>query len=223
MRDAQRLADELKQAQTTAIVEWMSVVLRLWRGERAAAEEGAERLMAVAVLHGFMQWTDLGIVVAPARAATLDADALAERHERLIKSPTAIWRRVICLCHLTQLCLEAGAIDLGRRIMASIGGEHRGAFLAPEIERLEGELCLGGAQPDDAEAHFRAAIDLARRRQEKSLELRATTSLARLLAAQGRHDAAHTSLAAIHGWFTEGFETADLRAASRLLRELATT
>ena len=220
MRDAQNLADELKQAQTSAIVLWMTVALRLFRGERDLAAQTAERMMAIAEAHGFVQWTDIAIVVAPG-PARLDGTALAQRYEHLMRRPTAIWRRVICLCHLTQMCLEAGEAELGRRVMASIEENHRRAFLAPEIERLEGELQLCAGRPNEAEGHFRAAIDLARRRQERSLELRATLSLARLLADGGRRDEARTELAPIRAWFTEGFDTLDLRNAGALLRELS--
>jgi ATP/maltotriose-dependent transcriptional regulator MalT len=98
----------------------------------------------------------------------------------------------------------------------------RGTFLAPEIRRLEGELLLqeAGSSADGAEAHFRAAIDIARTRAEKSLELRAATSLARLLAARGRRDEARQQLADVYAWFAEGFDTRDLRLAKALLTEL---
>ena len=73
---------------------------------------------------------------------------------------------------------------------------------------------------DLVEQDFREAIDLSRTMQAKSLELRATTSLARLLASQDRRDEARTILAEIYGWFTEGFDTADLIDAKTLLDEL---
>jgi predicted ATPase len=73
---------------------------------------------------------------------------------------------------------------------------------------------------EDAERSFRTAIDLARRRGEKSLELRAATSLARLWQQQGKRDVARRLLADIYGWFTKGFETADLKEAKALLGEL---
>ncbi len=75
-------------------------------------------------------------------------------------------------------------------------------------------------KPDLAEADFREAIALARKMSAKSWELRATTSLARLLMAQGKRDEARAMLAAIYGWFTEGFDTADLIDAKALLEEL---
>jgi hypothetical protein len=70
------------------------------------------------------------------------------------------------------------------------------------------------------ESCFQQAIEIARRQSAKSLELRATISLARLLVSQGRRDEARPILAAIYGWFTEGFDTADLKDAKALIDEL---
>ena len=78
-----------------------------------------------------------------------------------------------------------------------------------------------GADGDlEAERNFRAAIRIARNQHAKSLELRATTSLARLLNAHGRREEALAMLADIYNWFTEGFDTADLKDAKTLLDEL---
>jgi len=74
----------------------------------------------------------------------------------------------------------------------------------------------------EAEQCFRTAIEVARRQSAKTYELRATTSLARLLVKQGRRDKARATLAEIYNWFTEGFETADLGDAKALLEELMT-
>src|SRR5262249_12388842 len=76
-----------------------------------------------------------------------------------------------------------------------------------------------GAPPDPAKAErrFRKAIDIARRQQARSLELRAATSLGRLLRGQGRHAEARDVLSEVHGWFTEGFDEPDLRQAAALL------
>jgi predicted ATPase len=73
----------------------------------------------------------------------------------------------------------------------------------------------------EAESAFRRAIEIAQQQSAKSWELRATMSLARLLAKQGRRDEARAMLAEIYNWFTEGFDTADLRDARTLLDELA--
>lgn len=74
---------------------------------------------------------------------------------------------------------------------------------------------------EEAEECFLKAIEIARRQQAKSLELRATMSLARLWKSQGKREEARTMLAEIYGWFTEGFDTADLQDAKALLEELS--
>jgi class 3 adenylate cyclase/predicted ATPase len=92
-----------------------------------------------------------------------------------------------------------------------------------EVIRIAGEIALHGVEPDatKAEACFAAALEIARRQKAKSWELRAATSMARLLCAQGRLQAAHEILAPVYGWFTQGFYTLDLREARLLLEELA--
>ena len=77
------------------------------------------------------------------------------------------------------------------------------------------------AREEAPEACFRRAIAIARRQSAKSWELRAATSLARLLAEQGKREEARAVLAEIYGWFTEGFDTADLKDAKGLLEELS--
>jgi tetratricopeptide (TPR) repeat protein len=92
----------------------------------------------------------------------------------------------------------------------------------PEVLRMRGELQLKQGRVDLAENDFRESIALALTMGARSWELRATTSLARLLNKQGRHDEARAMLADIYNWFTEGFDTADLKDAKALLDELAT-
>jgi predicted ATPase len=77
------------------------------------------------------------------------------------------------------------------------------------------------ANATEAEAHFHQALDIARRQQAKSLELRAAMSLARLWQRQSKRAEAYELLAPIYGWFTEGFDTADLQEAKALLVELS--
>ena len=91
-----------------------------------------------------------------------------------------------------------------------------------ELHRVKGELLLrkDRASCDEACECFERAISIARAQSAKSWELRATTSLARLLAKQGRRDEARTRLAEIYDWFTEGFDTADLKDAKALLGQL---
>jgi predicted ATPase len=90
----------------------------------------------------------------------------------------------------------------------------------PKVLTCRGELRLKIGQVELAEADFREAIALAQKMSAKAWELRATTSLARLLRDTGRCDEARTMLAEIYNWFTEGFDTADLNDAKALLNEL---
>jgi predicted ATPase len=96
-----------------------------------------------------------------------------------------------------------------------------------ELHRLKGELLLKDKAHAEskaehkAQACFHQALEIARRQQAKWWELRTSTSLARMLAKQGRRDEARTMLADIYDWFTEGFDTADLKDAKALLDELS--
>lgn len=88
---------------------------------------------------------------------------------------------------------------------------------------MQGTL-LGALSEDrwmEAETHYQQALDVARRQRARSLELRAAMSLSQLWQQQGKHDKARQLLAPIYGWFTEGGDTADLKAARVLLAELA--
>jgi predicted ATPase len=88
-------------------------------------------------------------------------------------------------------------------------------------QSMQGDESAAEASLHRAESCFQHAIEVARRQQAKSWELRATTSLARLWQAQGKTDEAHQILAGIYNWFTEGFDTADLLEARTLLEELS--
>ena len=93
-----------------------------------------------------------------------------------------------------------------------------------EIHRMAGEIALLAPEPDaaKAEAYFERALEVARGQQAKSWELRAAMRMARLWRDQGKRNAARDLLAPIYGWFTEGFDTLDLKEAKALLGELHT-
>ena len=119
-----------------------------------------------------------------------------------------------------------GQVAEGLRLLAEAlplyeAGERRDTLT--EAYRLQGALLLQQAIPDapQAEACFQQALAIARRQQAKSWELRAATSLSRLWQHQGKRTDARELLAAIYGWFTEGFDTANLQDAKALLEELA--
>ena len=95
-------------------------------------------------------------------------------------------------------------------------------FYESEVHRVKGELLLAqdASNAAQAEKSFRTAIEIARHQKAKSWELRATTSFARLLLTQGKREEARAMLADIYQWFTEGFDTADLKDAKALLDQL---
>ena len=97
------------------------------------------------------------------------------------------------------------------------------AWFEAEVRRIAGEIALMSPRPDiaKAEAYFERALVVARAQQAKSWELRAAMSMARLWRNQGKRDAARDLLAPVYGWFTEGFDTLDLKEAKALLEELA--
>jgi predicted ATPase len=90
-----------------------------------------------------------------------------------------------------------------------------------ELRRIAGAIALKQGRSDEAEGMVRSAIEIAQAQEAKSWELRAATSLARMLVDQGRNKEAHALLAPIYAWFTEGFDTADLKDAKALLDELS--
>jgi predicted ATPase len=92
-----------------------------------------------------------------------------------------------------------------------------------EVNRLAGEITLKSPEPDatKAQAYFERALAVARKQQAKSWELRAAMSMARLWRDQGKRQEACELLAPVYGWFTEGFDTRDLKEAKKLLDELS--
>ena len=129
------------------------------------------------------------------------------------------------LALLAEASAKAGQTTEGLEALAealATLAKSRVRWCEAELYRLRGELLLQHAvpQPGEAEACFQQALGVARRQQAKSLELRAAMSLARLWQGQGKHTEAHQRLAEVYGWFTEGFDTADLQEARALLEAL---
>ncbi len=132
----------------------------------------------------------------------------------------------LSLATLADACLRAGRIEHGLKAIGdALDLVHRSGecFWAAEIHRIRGELFLSQSPSDriSARASLEQAIEIARQQGAKSLELRAACSLVRLLRDANRRDEARTMLADIYNWFTEGFDTADLKDAKALLDELS--
>jgi predicted ATPase len=127
-------------------------------------------------------------------------------------------------CVLAEAYLAAGRPSEGLPVVEEAIAhpeQIQDRFCEPELHRLKGELLLlSGAPESDVEKSLREAIAIAQRQEARSWELRAATSLARLLRKQGKIDEARTTLSVIYNWFTEGFDTADLKDAKALLDEI---
>jgi tetratricopeptide (TPR) repeat protein len=222
---AGRVTKELGHPVTTGIGLWFDAWIHCMRGEQDLALACLDQMITLARMHGITLW--LGVASAfmeVMQSKPTSAAAVIDQFERLRTIPYGTsWRRLTCLCVLAEASLGAGYAEPGLSILSSIEERERRAAMAPEILRIEGELILKRAQPSIAEAtnRFREALAIARAREVRSFELRSATSLARLLAEQGRREEAYAALAGAYGWFTEGFDTADLRNAKALLDALS--
>ncbi len=205
----------------------------LLRGETIAASKFADAMFHLAHEQGFRGFLAMAIAQ---RGVVLIAGAHAEEgitqlREGLDRSAGAFEvMRTQYLAALAEGYGLAGRVDEGLAVLAEAMAlaESTGVCIyEAELNRLKGKLTLkrpeagsNSKTKEEAETFFRRAIEVARRQSAKSWELRATMSLARLLAKQGRRDEARMMLADIYGWFTEGFDTADLKDAKALLDEL---
>jgi predicted ATPase len=228
--EALALAQRLSHPDTLALAGFFFFgVLSQIRRQARAAQENAESGIALAAEHGL---TDSLAYLTSLRGWAMAEQGHHEEGIAQIQEGLAAYRatgsasaRPLFLCLLAEACLEAGRLDDGLSALTealAVADEHEIRHCEAEMHRLKGELLLKQDDSNAAEAQrcFERAIEIARKQSAKSLELRATMSLARLLDKQGNRDEARTMLADIYGWFTEGFDTADLIDAKALLKEL---
>jgi predicted ATPase len=200
--------------------------LHHYRREGRLAQEQAEALMALASEHGFPFFYARGAILRGwALAAQGQGETgIAQLHQGLaaIVATGAELGRASCLVLLAEAVGHVGQVEEGLHLLAEVltafETSGRGDMLA-EAYRLQGEFLLRQEDVAGAEACFQQALAIARRQQAKSLELRAAMSLSRLWQQQSKRTAAHDLLAPIYGWFTEGFDTADLQEAKALLED----
>ena len=225
VRDATSLAERLAQPLTTTIMLNFTSWVHYQRGEHAAALERAQRMVAISEAHGFVTWIDDGLAVLACvqpEERGFDRRRVDEFYQRLlVPRARAAWRNVVSLCLFAEAFGAMGDPEKGLEALSAIPQAHRRILYAPEIERIRGDLLLRRDEHSEAEQCFRRAVELARQREEKSFELRAATSLARLLAGRGKREEVRTILGPIYGWFSEGLDTRDLREARALLDALA--
>ena len=204
--------------------------LHQYRREARAAKENAEIAIALSAEHGY---PDRLAYATSLRGWAMSEQGRNEEGIAQIREGLAALRatgtemfRPYLLCLLAEACMQAGSLDDGLSALTEAldaADKHEEREHEAEIHRLKGQLLLRRDQSNAGEAQrsFQRAIEIARKQSAKSWELRATTSLARLLDKHGNRDDARAMLAEIYGWFTEGFDTADLKDAKSLLDQLS--
>jgi predicted ATPase len=229
-REAVDSARTLSHPYSLTYSMYCAIRLHLLRGEAREAYGLTEIALADSTKHGFALWTALiaflqgwslcqqgHVVHGVARMRMGFENALATGHNTARPMYCALlaeaYGRIGQLKDASQMVKDAlNAVEAsGQR------------YYEAETHRFNGELLLRRDRPDIEQAHtyFQRALEIARHQQAKSWELRAATSLARLWRDQGRRAEAHDLLAPVYGWFTEGFDTQDLKDAKVLLDELA--
>jgi predicted ATPase len=229
-QQALTLAQQLSHPLSLAIALYFLTVLCHFRREPLRAQELAETAMTHASKHGFAHWlTQATMLRGWARAMQGDGETgIAQIHPgvRAFQTDRDYWPRPYPLSLLVEALYTGGQITAGLQVLEQVLTlVEQGAirWWQPELYRLKGELLLHQqvADPAEAERALCQALELARQRQEKSLELRVVMSLSRLWQQQGKGGAARQVLAEMYGWFTEGFDTADLQEAKALLTALS--
>jgi class 3 adenylate cyclase len=224
--EALRRARELKHSLTLGGALQTACLLRYQLREPEAARGLAETLIALAEEQGFREFLITGKALRAwamteldqTKAAVTELEALAASSQRFV----LISKSMLLAKAYVRVRRPEEALTIVDAELARI--RESGAYQeAAELHQLKGEAILmrDSSAANETETCFRKAIEIAKDQSAKWWELRATVSLARLLARTGRPDEARAMLAEIYNWFTEGFDTADLRDAKALLDELS--
>jgi predicted ATPase len=196
-------------------------------GENAALDERANQLVGVATEQGFPHWRAEGTIF---RGWVKVKNGDVAEGISLLGSGSAAYRATgaeTWMPHYTALlaraCEIAGQIEEALTLLdeaLQIGERTGERWLEAELNRHKGQLLLRQGHAEAAEELYRKALSIAQEQDAKLWELRATVSLARLRRDQGRRAEARDLLAPVYGWFTEGFDTPDLKEAKALLESL---
>jgi class 3 adenylate cyclase/predicted ATPase len=229
LHEALALAHELSHPLSQAYARCMAALVLQFRRDVPAVHEQAEAAVALSTEQGFPQWAALGMSL---RGWALAMQGQGEAGMTQVRQGIAAWRDTGTALHIPYFCTVLAEISAhlghpedGLQALVeahTLVEQHENCWWEAEIYRLRGVLLLRqpGTPPAEAEAWLQRALDVARRQEAKSLELRTAMSLSRLWQQQGKQAAARELLAPIYGWFTEGFDTADLQEARTLLDEL---
>jgi predicted ATPase len=224
------LAHELSHPFSLAWARVWAAYVYQFRRDVAAVHEQAEATVALATERGFPLYVAQGTSL---RGWALAMQGQGEVGLAQVRQGIAAWRATGAVLGIPYFCavLADVAAHLGHpadglQALAeahTLVEQHDERWWAAEVCRLRGVLLLQqpGTPQAEAEAWLQRALDVARRQEAKALELRAAMSLSRLWQQQGKRAEARELLAPIYGWFTEGFDTADLQEAKALLDALA--
>jgi predicted ATPase len=230
--DAERAlknAREIDQPTTLMYALWFAIDGYALCGDYATANAQADELIALADERESPYWKASGTAVRgwvfALTGRTSDAVRAITSGIALLRSTGASLYEPAHLRHLAMAYAELGALDDAWRCIDDAIEKverSREKWSEAEVLRIAGEIALKSPQPDaaKAEAYFERALSVARKQQTKSWELRAAMSMARLWRDQGKREEAPDLLAPVYGWFTEGFDTRDLKEAKALLDEL---
>jgi predicted ATPase len=222
-------AGRLRHHNTTALVLSLRCSVGQFLRDHHDVARHAQGLLAVAIEQEFAYWTGLGMYFrgwALAWAGEIAA-GIAEMRRALIACQSTGAQAYVPynMALLADMCRRADDAPQARKLLDEALerlGRTDARYCEAELLRIDGELRLAMSRPDrdGAETSFRRAMEIAHRQDAKIAELRAAMSLARLWADRGQRRQAHDLLVPIYGWFTEGFDTADLKDAKALLDEL---
>jgi adenylate cyclase len=200
-----------------------------FRQERRATQERAETLLALCAEQGsplYVAWaTTLQGWALATQGQTEEAIAQTRQGLAAARATGAEMLVPYFLALLAAACGQAAHADEGLRLIAealAVADNNAERWYEAELYRLKGELLLARStnQHTEAESCFHHALNIAGAQHAKAWELRAAMSLSRLWQLQGKRDGARELLAPVYGWFTEGFDTADLQEAKALLDAL---
>jgi predicted ATPase len=222
-------AREIGHAATLMVALAWTNPTQYYCGKYAALNAQAEELVNLADEKGAVYWKAAGMC---AQGLFLHQTGRASEAAQKLNSGIAVWRstgaslfRPTQLSWLAAIHAELGQFDdawlcIGDAINAIETSKE--SWYEAEVNRIAGEIALKSLEPDAAKAqgYFENALVVARQQEAKSWELRVAMSLARLWRDQNKRQQAHDVLAPVYGWFTEGFDTVDLKEARALLDEL---
>jgi class 3 adenylate cyclase/predicted ATPase len=229
-KQALQEARDIGQATTLMFALFFTSLTQIFCGNYAAATKEHDELIALADEKGSLFWKALctpmqGCLFALTGKASDAVQRITSGIAALRSTGTTLWMPLHS-SYFARAYAELGQFDdawrsIGEGVTAAETTKE--TWFEAEVHRVAGEIALMSPEPDaaKAQAYFERALTVARQQQAKSWELRAAMSMARLWRSQGKPQQARELLARVYGWFTEGFDTRDLKEAKALLEELA--